>query len=162
MKIRLLAVNIVLCSLLGISPSILGDNHADSSKGVVPSSELRIAQELAAEGPTETIGIESSKILGTMSLAGEFAGTENHMLRVREVTVLPGGQVAVHQHTSRPGAAYILEGELVEHRNDSNSPITRSAGAVALEKTGTVHWWKNESSTKAKVLVVDIVPMVTE
>jgi quercetin dioxygenase-like cupin family protein len=68
----------------------------------------------------------------------------------------------VHQHTSRPGAAYILEGELVEHRNDSNSPITRSAGAVALEKTGTVHWWKNESSTKAKVLFVEIVPMVTE
>jgi quercetin dioxygenase-like cupin family protein len=162
MKIRLLAVNAVLCSLLGIPLSILGDNHADSSKSVVPSSELKIAQELAAEGPTETIGIESSKILGTMSLAGEFAGTENHMLRVREVTVLPSGQVAVHQHTSRPGAAYILEGELVEHRNDSDSPLTRTAGAVALEKTGTIHWWKNESTIKAKVLVVDIVPIETE
>ena len=129
---------------------------------MVPSREREIAQELAAEGPTETIGIESSKILGTMSLAGEFAGTDGYMLRVREVTVLPGGQVAVHQHNSRPGAAYILEGVLVEHRNDSDAPITREVGAVALEKTGTIHWWKNESSTRAKVLVVDIVSMETE
>lgn len=162
MKIRLVTASLVLCCLFAIPCSTLGDNNADSSKSGVPSSELRIAQELEAEGPTETVGIESSKILGTMSLAGEFAGTENHMLRVREVTVLPGGQVAVHQHTSRPGAAYVLEGELVEHRSDSDSPIIRTAGAVALEKTGTIHWWKNENTTRAKVLVVDIVPTETE
>jgi quercetin dioxygenase-like cupin family protein len=84
------------------------------------------------------------------------------MLRAREVTVLPGGQVAVHQHTSRPGAAYILEGELIEHRNDTTGPIKRIKGAVAFEKTGTIHWWKNESSAKARVLVVDIVPSETK
>ena len=162
MKIRLIAVSLMLCCFVGIPRSISGDNYDESSKSVVPSSELKIAQGLEVEGPTETIGIESIKILGTMSLAGEFAGTENHMLRVREIIVLPGAQVAVHQHTSRPGAAYILEGELVEHRNDSDSPITRNAGAVALEKTGTIHWWKNESATKAKVLVVDIVPIEKE
>jgi quercetin dioxygenase-like cupin family protein len=162
MKIRLIAVSIILCCFFVLPHLILGDNYVDSSKSVVPSSELKIAQELKAEGPTETIGIESSIVLGTMSLAGEFAGTEGHMLRVREVTVLPGAQVAVHQHNSRPGAAYILEGELVEHRNGANEPITRIAGSVALEKTGTIHWWKNESSAKAKVLVVDIVPIETE
>jgi quercetin dioxygenase-like cupin family protein len=162
MKIHLITVIIVLFYLFGIPCSILADNQTDSSKSVVPSSELKIAQDLAAEGPTETIGIESSKLLGTMSLASEFVGTEGHMLRVREVTVLPGGQVAVHQHNSRPGAAYILEGEVVEHRNDTESPITRTKGSVALEKTGTIHWWKNESSQKAKVLVVDIVPIETE
>jgi quercetin dioxygenase-like cupin family protein len=157
MKICLVAISVVLCCLLGMVVPVSGDNRAESSKSVVPASELKIAQDLEADGPTETIGIESSKVLGTISLAGEFAGTENHMLRVREVTVLPGGQVAVHQHNSRPGAAYILEGELVEHRNDSESPITRATGSVALEKTGTIHWWKNESTAKAKVLVVDIV-----
>jgi quercetin dioxygenase-like cupin family protein len=162
MKISLVVASIVLCFILGTSCPVSGDNPDDSSKSLVPSSELKIAQELGVEGPTETTGIESSKVLGSMSLAGEFAGTENHKLRVREVTVLPGGQVAVHQHNSRPGAAYILEGELVEHRNDTNGPITRVAGAVALEKSGTIHWWKNESSQKAKVLVVDIVPMETE
>ncbi len=162
MKTYFVAVSIVLIGVLGSLQFTLADDHTDTTKSVVPSSELRIAQKLGAEGPTETFGIESSKLLGTMSLSGEFAGTDGHMLRVREVTVLPGGQVAVHQHNSRPGAAYVLEGELVEHRNDSDSPLTRTAGAVALEKTGTIHWWKNESSTKARVLVVDIVPDETE
>jgi quercetin dioxygenase-like cupin family protein len=162
MKTYLIVAGIVLHGLFGAPRSILADNHAGSSTSVVPSSEYKIAQELAAEGPTETTGIESAKVLGTMSLAGEFAGTEGHMLRVREVTVLPGGQVAVHQHNSRPGAAYILEGELVEHRNDADEPVIRPAGAVALERTGTIHWWKNESSAKARVLVVDIVPVGME
>jgi quercetin dioxygenase-like cupin family protein len=154
------AVNAVI--IVGATRSIIADNSTDSSKTVVPSQEREIAQKLAAEGPTETIGIESSKVLGSISLTGEFAGTDGYMLRVREVTVLPGGQVAVHQHNSRPGAAYILEGELVEHRNDSEGPIKREAGDVALEKTGTIHWWKNESSAKAKVLVVDIVQSESE
>jgi quercetin dioxygenase-like cupin family protein len=162
MKTCLVAVSVVLIGVFSTQSPALADAHADTSKNVVPSSEYRIAQELGADGPTETFGIESSKVLGTMSLAGEFAGTEGHMLRVREVTVLPGGQVAVHQHNSRPGAAYVLEGELVEHRNDAEGPLTRAVGAVAMEKTGTIHWWKNESSEKARVLVVDIVRDETE
>jgi quercetin dioxygenase-like cupin family protein len=162
MKIYWVTVAIVVYCLSGAPQSVVADNSNDTGKTVVPSQEREIAQRLAAEGPTETIGIESSKTLGSISLAGEFEGTEGHMLRVREVTVLPGGQVAVHQHNSRPGAAYILEGVLIENRNDTDGPIKREAGAVALEKTGTIHWWKNESSAKAKVLVVDIVPTDTE
>jgi quercetin dioxygenase-like cupin family protein len=162
MKIFLIMVGVLILCLISISHSLAADTSVDSIKTVVPSQEKEIAQKLSAEGPTETIGIESSEILGSISLAGEFAGTDGYMLRVRKVTVLPGAQVAVHQHTSRPGAAYILEGELIEHRNDSDDPITRKAGNVALEKTGTIHWWKNESSSKAIVIVVDIVPMETE
>jgi quercetin dioxygenase-like cupin family protein len=163
MRNNLVNVSVILFCLLGTFHSpLFADDNDDTGKNVVPSSELKIAQDLAAEGPTETVGIESSRVLGTMSLAGEFAGTENHMLRVREVTVLPGGQVAVHQHSSRPGAAYILEGELVEHRNDAEAPLKRTEGAVALEKTGTIHWWENKSSAKAVVLVVDIVPIETK
>lgn len=162
MNMRLDTIAIAVCCLCAVPGFVLAASPQDSSKTVVPSYELDIAQGLAAEGPTETTGIAESKVLGSMSLAGEFAGTENHMLRVREVTVLPGGQVAVHQHTSRPGAAYILEGEMVEHRNDADGPLTRMQGAVALEKSGTIHWWKNESSAIARVLVVDIVPKDVE
>jgi quercetin dioxygenase-like cupin family protein len=129
---------------------------------VVPPEELEIAQGIGAEGPTETKGIESTVILGAMSLNGEFDGLEGRVLRAREVVVLPGGQVAVHRHQSRPAVAYVLEGELIEHRSDEKDPITRKVGAVAFEKTGVVHWWKNDSSKKARVLVVDIVPDTTQ
>ena len=111
------------------------------------------------EGPTETKGIESTEVLGSVSLSGEFEGLDGYKLRAREVTVLPGGQVAVHQHTSRPGVAYILEGEMVEHRKGVDGPVVKATGATAFEKSGTIHWWKNESSAKARVMVVDIVPV---
>lgn len=162
MKNYLIALGLLIFCLISFYTSVSADTIADTTVTVVPKQEKEIAQKLAVEGPTETIGIKSSIILGSISLDGEFVGTDGYMLRVREVTVLPYAQVAVHQHNSRPGAAYILEGELIEYRNDSEAPITRRAGDVALEKTGTIHWWKNESSAMAKVLVVDIIPMESE
>ena len=159
MNMPSIVLSILVCVLAGAASSGAPDPKSEADNRVVPDQERAIAQDLAAEGPTETTGIESAEVLGSMSLEGEFAGTDGYVLRAREVTVLPGGQVAVHQHTSRPGVAYVLEGELIEHRNDADGPIARSTGAVAFEKTGTIHWWKNESSAKARVLVVDIVPV---
>jgi quercetin dioxygenase-like cupin family protein len=31
-------------------------------------------------------------------------------------------------------------------------------GEAAFEATGVTHWWRNEGSTTARALVVDIVP----
>ena len=61
------------------------------------------------------------------------------------------------QYQQRPGLAYILEGELVEHRNDHQGPIVRGVGAIAFERSGLVHYWKNESGRSVRALVVDIV-----
>jgi len=157
-----LSVLVLVACLITSFHYVGADAVDDSIQTLVPEIEKEIAQTLKAEGPTETVGIESSIILGLISLDGEFEGTDGYMLRVREVTIRPGGQVAVHQHNSRPGVAYMLEGELIEHRNDSQAPITRRAGDVALEKTGTIHWWKNESNALAKAVVVDIVPAKSE
>ena len=67
------------------------------------------------------------------------------------------GQVAVHQHTNRPGMAYVLEGEATEHRSDADGPLVRKQGDVAIEASGTIHWWINEGEVTARVVVVDIV-----
>jgi quercetin dioxygenase-like cupin family protein len=162
MEIHRMKSNVLLACLVGLAVIVGHVSSASGEKDVVPQQELEKAQGLGAEGPTETVGIESSVVLGTMLLSGEFDGLDGHVLRAREVVVLPGGQVAVHQHESRPAVAYVLEGQLVEHRNDEEGPITRAVGAVAFEKTGVIHWWKNESTEKARVLVVDIVPEATK
>ena len=70
----------------------------------------------------------------------------------------PGGVVGVHQHARRPGVLYMLEGELVEVRNDSKTPFQRGVGDVSFEKGGVIHWWRNDSGAEAIALVVDIVP----
>jgi quercetin dioxygenase-like cupin family protein len=125
---------------------------------VVPDQEKSIAQDLGVEGPTETHGIESSEVLGSIDLGEDFEALQGRSLRARRVTVAPGGVVGVHQHTTRPGVLYMLEGELTEVRNDADDPITRTKGDTSFEKGGVIHWWRNDSGKTAEALVVDIVP----
>lgn len=125
---------------------------------VVPSAERKKALDKGIEGPVENKGIESVTRLGGVALAGEMDSLAGRELRVREIVVAPGGIVAVHQHDSRPGFAYILNGEIIEHRSDQDEPVVRRAGAIAFEKTGVSHWWENKSEQSVKALVADIVP----
>ena len=134
----------------------VGAHEADSE--VVPESEYATAEKLGLEGPAETRGIASVEQLGTHDLVDEFPAMEGRQFRAREITIEPGGVVAIHRHEQRPGFAYILEGEIIEHRNDHPEPITRRAGDVAMESTGVAHWWENKSGAVVKALVVDIIP----
>lgn len=125
---------------------------------VVPEAEREQALALAAEGPTETQGVEAILALGELPLAGQFPAPEGHILRARELRIAPGGVVGVHAHSGRPGVAYILEGEIFEHRSDADEPILRRAGDVSFEYSGLLHWWHNRSATTTRALVVDIIP----
>ena len=124
---------------------------------VVPAAEKAVGARLGTDGPTETTGIEYVRKLGDIDLGKEFAGMEGHVMRMREISLAPGGQVAVHQHKSRPGIAYVLEGEAVEYRSDEAEPQVRRAGEAAIESSGIIHWWINKGTESAKVIVVDIV-----
>lgn len=138
---------LVLCGLVAIA--------ADDSG--IPEHERQIAQNKGFDGPTETKGIESSVVLGAIPLGDDFPALDGRVLRARVVTLLPGGTIQAHEHDSRPGIAYILEGELIETRNDSGGPIVRGPGTASLEKSGVVHWWVNEGPGKARAIIVDIV-----
>ena len=131
---------------------------AQGSHQVVPAHEKAIAVVKELSGPTKTQGISGVQTLVGLALASEFPGMTGQQLRARELVIQPGAVVAVHQHDKRPGFAYILEGEMVEHRNDQSEPIVRRVGDVAIERTGVSHWWENRSGKVARALVVDIVP----
>ncbi|TVS18053.1 MAG: cupin domain-containing protein [Gammaproteobacteria bacterium] len=133
--------------------------HAHPGLDVVPEEERERARELQAKGPRETTGVEAIHALGAIPLAGEFdAAPDGHVLRARELVIAPGGVVGVHAHTGRPGVAYILEGALLEYRNDEDEPVLRRAGDASFEYSGLLHWWHNSGETAARALVVDIVP----
>jgi quercetin dioxygenase-like cupin family protein len=130
----------------------------ESGDSVVPQAERKIAQDLKATGPKENKGVAVVQ-LGSTSLEGELPGVVGKIMRAREITIEPGGVVAVHQHDGRPGLAYILEGEVYEHRNDETGSVLRKVGAISFEKTGVTHWWENKSDKKMRAIVVDIVPV---
>jgi len=144
-------------------PAVAHETHGDKARiylaqAVVPEAEKQRAQALMAEGPTETSGIAGVEMLGTVSLDGEFATSDGLMMRVRELVIDPGGVVAVHQHDNRPGVAYIIEGEMTEHRSSESGPVVKAAGDTAFERSGVIHWWENTGDAPARALVVDIVP----
>lgn len=136
---------------------ICGADSNTSTSEVVPGHERELATAKQLHGPTKTQGIGSVKLLGMVSLDKDFAALKDRKLRARELVINPGGIVAVHQHEQRPGVAYILEGEIIEHRNDESEPVVRTTGAVAFEQSGVAHWWENKSDNIVRALVVDIV-----
>ena len=125
---------------------------------VTSDSEKLDAAKLEATWPTETVGIKSVRALGNVALEGQVDSLEGRVLRARELELEPGGVVAVHRHDQRPGVAYIISGEVTEHRAGASGPMVKRAGDVAFEENGTIHWWENEGDTVAKVVVIDIVP----
>lgn len=125
---------------------------------VTPEAEVRQAAEMDINGPRKTTGIKALRILGTVPLAGEFEKPDQRVLRGREIDIEPGGLVAVHRHNGRPGIAYIVSGQLTEHRVGVDGPVVKKAGDAVWEQTGTTHWWENEGNTVTRVIVVDLVP----
>src|SRR5215210_2000837 len=65
--------------------------------------------------PTENKGIKVGAPT-VLNLDQEVEGVEGRQLRMRTVTVEPGGVVGVHSHKGRPAVAYVVQGTLTEHR----------------------------------------------
>jgi quercetin dioxygenase-like cupin family protein len=108
-----------------------------------------------------TQGVLAVKRLGGEPLGKDFIALKGRELRLRELTIAPGGTIALHQHDQRPGVAYILDGKMTELRGPGFSPRVLGPGEVAFEGSGVVHWWRNDGTKPARALVVDIVPLGT-
>ena len=122
---------------------------------VVPKQEEEAVSDTT--GPTETKGILSVEQMGQINLQSEYPNLEEPLVfRVRKLVIDSGGVVAEHVHQSRPGYAYILDGEITEYRNDQNEPLIRRKGDISHEATGVTHYWKNESTSPVEAIVVDI------
>lgn len=108
------------------------------------------------EAPTEAVG-EVSNVLGTIELGTEMVALDDHILRIRTVTLPPDGIIPLHSHEDRPAWFYMKNGTLTIHRQDCTVPITLNTGDVSAEGKGTVHWAKNDGKEHAILLVTDIV-----
>jgi quercetin dioxygenase-like cupin family protein len=103
------------------------------------------------EGFGPTSGVESA------DLALTPLADPTRALRLRRLTVAPGGVIAWHDHSAVQGMALIVSGEMVELRNTCLDPITYRAGDIAREDTQTAHSWRNEGDDPAVILVSHVV-----
>ncbi len=103
----------------------------------------------------ETRGVDV-KLLATVDLAGEIEGMAGRELRMRLVTIEPGGVFGpVHDHIGRPGLVYVLQGTITDHRGGVATDYGPGAGWPEDRKT--LHWLENKGTTAAVEVSIDIV-----
>ena len=64
----------------------------------------------------ETKGVTVT-LLATIDLGPEIEGMAGRQLRMRRVTIEPGGVFGPsHNHSDRPGTVYLVPGTITDHR----------------------------------------------
>lgn len=107
------------------------------------------------EAVPETKGV-TVQLLASVDLGPEIEGMAGWRLRMRMVTIEPGGVFGpLHNHQDRPGTVYILQGTITDHRNGIATDYGPGVGWP--EDHNTTHWLENGGAVPAVEISVDIV-----
>ena len=115
-------------------------------------NDSRVSSEEVAP---ETKGV-SVRLVGSVDLGPEIEGMAGRHLRMRMVTIEPGGVLGpIHDHKDRPGIVYILQGTITDHRDGVSQEYGPGLGWP--EDRHTTHWLENRGAIPAVEISVDIV-----
>jgi quercetin dioxygenase-like cupin family protein len=104
--------------------------------------------------PPENVG-QTADLLRELDLTNEIESGKGRPLRMRRVTVQPGGALALHNHADRPAVTYMLSGEMTYHYEGKPDVVLR-AGQGFAEGRATTHWGENTGKVPAVWIAVDI------
>ena len=127
-----------------------------ASFGLIAVVSLGLAA-YAESKPDKTKGV-AVRAAQVLALGPQIPQAEGFELRLRRISIEPGGLFAHHNHGSRPTVVFMIEGEATEHR-DGLAPIVRKAGDGWVEGKEVSHWVENTGNRTAVVLAADIVPV---
>ena len=105
---------------------------------------------------TAPVGVVDTE-LASIDLAKENVKLDQRRLRLRHMTIAPGGIVSFHSHEDRPALIMVNSGESYEHSSKCAVPILHKAGEISREFLGTKHWWKNTGAQMVDLTIADIV-----
>jgi quercetin dioxygenase-like cupin family protein len=104
--------------------------------------------------PAESKGISADQ-LRALDLSGEIDSVRGRPLRMRRITLLPGGVIGLHSHKDRPTLSYVLQGEVTYHE-EGQPPKVVKVGEGLAEGKSTTHWAENRAGVAAIWIAVDI------
>jgi quercetin dioxygenase-like cupin family protein len=111
------------------------------------------------KGPTEHKGISVTELgqIDEDSLLAQI-GLKGYILRLRAITIEPGGQIKDHSHATRPGLVKMISGTWIEGRPDGEYEFKAGEDTILVEHKDTVHWFYNRGNVAATALVCGIAP----
>jgi quercetin dioxygenase-like cupin family protein len=89
-----------------------------------------------------------------MDLGPEIEGMAGRQLRLRVITMAPGGLFAEHNHRDRPTVEFVLSGSATEFRGSAQQVVRE--GESILSDRNTTHWWRNDGSTPVVFVAADV------
>jgi quercetin dioxygenase-like cupin family protein len=142
------AAAVGVAALAGARPSAAANRKCRAPNKLATPRALKIVEEkLLTRQTLEEVRLKDWRGLGDL------------FLRMRMLTIEPGGFVPTHYHDDRPSIVYVLKGELVEHNSFCADPVTHRAGDWTAEFGPYVgHWWENVGRETAIVLSADVIP----
>jgi quercetin dioxygenase-like cupin family protein len=105
--------------------------------------------------PPQNVG-QSQELLRQIDLTDEISTTKGRILRMRKITLAPGGLQAIHNHVDRPTLTYLLQGQMTYHQ-EGRPDLVANAGEGFSEGKATTHWGENTGTGPAVWIAVDIV-----
>jgi len=124
---------------------------------VASSLALGFAAGLAAgqmKPPAENKGL-GAEALRSLDLTQEIDSVKGRPLRMRRITLAPGGVIGLHSHKDRPAVSYFLQGEVTYHQEGRPDVVVRTGEGFA-EGKATTHWAENRGVVPAVWIAVDI------
>jgi quercetin dioxygenase-like cupin family protein len=109
----------------------------------------------AQEPPLESKG-QNAIELCSLDLTAEIESVAGRRLRLRLITLEPGGVVAVHSHQDRPMIMQVLQGSMLSHLGDKPDRILRVGDCAAEGKDITRHWMENPGTEPIKFIAIDV------
>lgn len=119
--------------------------------GLAAASAPYVIAQMAPPAENKGVGV---KLVGTLPLAGEIDTVDGRQLRMRIVTLAPGGVFAQHGHKDRPTVEYVLKGSAIEFRGEASKPYQE--GDSVLADRNTTHWWRNDGAETSVFIAVDV------
>ena len=156
MRLALLSLAALLSACVSVNANV--STNTDAALLAVQNARVREcpAGRQQANAHNEGFGPQSG-VEGVDIALTPLASDPTRAVRLRRLTVQPGGIIAWHDHSAVQGMALLISGEMVELRNTCLDPITYRAGDVAREDAATAHSWRNETDAPAIVLVSHVV-----
>jgi len=90
-----------------------------------------------------------------VDLAPEIEGMKDRQLRMRVLTIQPGGYIGLHSHKDRPAVVYFLQGTDTVIGEDGTAKVYRPGDSSSANKN-TTHWHRNDGKEPVVVIAVDV------
>jgi quercetin dioxygenase-like cupin family protein len=110
----------------------------------------------AAQTPPKESKGQKAKELCSIDLASEIDMGAGRRMRMRALTLEPGGLVAVHGHQDRPTVMVVTKGTLLSHVAGKPDETLHVGDCIAEGNAVTAHWMENKGSDAVEYLSIDI------